>query len=126
MSFLTVALEWTRDNRQFRSVTQSADTNSKPKPDFEPPAPKYIWGGTITDLIEIAIAVCNIKLIRKASGKLITFAEIIRVLKLVFDIKIPKNIYSRKTRTMERKKNPSSMLDRLLAVYNHELERLYT
>ena len=93
--------------------------------DSEPPAPKYIWGGTITDLIEIAIAVCNTKLIRKTSGKLITFAEIIRVLKLVFDIKIPKNIYSRKTRTMERKKNPSSMLDRLLAVYNHELERIY-
>ena len=73
----------------------------------------------------MAIAIYNIKLIRKASGKLITFAEIVHALKLIFDIKIPKNIYSRKTRTMERKKNPSSMLERLLAVYNNEVDKFY-
>lgn len=84
-----------------------------------------MWGGTIADLIELAIAIYNIKLIRKASGKLITFAEIIHGFKLIFNIKIPPNIYSRKTRTIERKKNPSSMLERLLAVYNNEVDKFY-
>lgn len=118
LSFLTVALEWTEHN------PKHIFWNTKHK--TEPlSSGYYIWEGAIADLIELAIAIYNIKLIRNTSGKLITFAEIIRALKLIFDIKIPKNIYSRKTRTMERKKNPSSMLDRLLAVYNHEVSRLY-
>lgn len=100
----------------------SNNTNNKAAPS---PSAYYIWGGTISDLIELAIAIYNIKLIRKASGKLISFAEIIQGLKLIFNIKIPKNIYSRKTRTMERKKNSSSMLDRLLAVYKNEVDQLY-
>lgn len=121
LSFLTIALEWTRDNPQLVSVKPSSDT----KLDSEPSVKHYIWGGSVTDLIELAIAIYNIKLIRKASGKLITFAEIIRALKFIFNIKIPKNIYSRKARTIERKKNPSSMLERLLAVYNHEVDKFY-
>lgn len=125
MSFLTIALEWAKNNPQFIAVAPSSETKSKSKLDNQPSATHYIWGGSVADLIELATAIYKIKLIRTASGKLITFAEIIRALKLIFDIKIPKNIYSRKTRTMERKKNPSSMLERLLAVYNHEVERLY-
>ena len=100
----------------------SSDTNNTTEPSS---SGYYIWGGTITDLIELAIAIYNIKLIRKASGKLISFAEIIHGLKLIFNVKIPKNIYSRKTRTMVRKKNSSSMLERLLAVYKNEVDQLY-
>ena len=100
----------------------SSDTNNTTEPSS---SGYYIWGGTITDLIELAIAIYNIKLIRKASGKLISFSEIIQGLKLIFNVKIPKNIYSRKTRTMERKKNSSSMLERLLAVYKNEVDQLY-
>lgn len=107
-------MQWIEHNPE--SVSPNSDNKS---------SVCYIWGGTIADLIELAIALYNIKLIRKASGKLITFAEIIHGLKLIFNIKIPKNIYSRKTRTMERKKNSSSMLERLLAVYNHEVDQLY-
>lgn len=125
MSFLTIALEWAKNNPQFIAVAPSSETKSKPKLDNHPSATHYIWGGSVADLIELATAIYKIKLIRTASGKLITFAEIIRALKLIFDIKIPKNIYSRKTRTRERKKNPSSMLERLLTVYNHEVESLY-
>lgn len=125
MSFLTIALEWAKNNPQFIAVAPSSETKFKPRLDNHPSATHYIWGGSVADLIELATAIYKIKLIRTASGKLITFAEIIRALKLIFDIKIPKNIYSRKTRTMERKKNPSSMLERLLTVYNHEVESLY-
>ncbi|MBD8388884.1 RteC domain-containing protein [Dysgonomonas sp. BGC7] len=118
LSFLTAALEWTEHNHE----PVSTDTYHKTKLSS---SGYYIWGGSITDLIELAIAIYNIKLIRKASGKLISFAEIIHGLKLIFNIKIPKNIYSRKTRTMERKKNSSSMLERLLAVYKNEVDQLY-
>lgn len=118
LSFLTAALEWIEHNPK----PVSTDTKYKTE---SPPSSYYIWGGTIADLIELAIAIYNIKLIRKESGKLITFSEIIHGLKLIFNIKIPQNIYSRKSRTMERKKNPSSMLERLLAVYNHEVDRFY-
>lgn len=118
LSFLTAALEWTEHNPE----PVSTDTNHKTK--LSSPV-YYIWGGSITDLIELAIAIYNIKLIRKASGKLISFTEIMHGLKLIFNIKIPKNIYSRKTRTIERKKNPSSMLERLLAVYKHEVDQFY-
>lgn len=111
-------MQWIEHNP--KSV--SFDTNNKTESHS---SGYYIWGGTISDLIELAIAIYNIKLIRKASGKLISFAEIIHGLKLIFNIKIPKNIYSRKTRTMERKKNPSSLLERLLAVYNHEIDKFY-
>ncbi len=118
LSFLNAALQWIERNPK----PISSHTNNKTEPSS---SGYYIWGGSITDLIELAIAIYNIKLIRKASGKLISFAEIIHGLKLIFNIKIPKNIYSRKTRTMERKKNSSSMLERLLAVYNHEVDQLY-
>ncbi|MCD7942671.1 MAG: hypothetical protein LUH50_22915 [Bacteroides intestinalis] len=77
-----------------------------------------------TDLIELAIAIYNIKLIRKASDELITYAEIVRALKVIFGVKIP-NIYSRKPRTMERKKNSSPLLERMLALYRHEVEEMY-
>lgn len=118
LSFLTAALQWIECNAKPVSSNTSNNTEtSSPVP--------YMWGGTITDLIELAIAIYNIKLIRKASGKLASFAEIIHGLKLIFNVKIPKNIYSRKTRTMERKKNSSSMLERLLAVYKHEVDKLY-
>lgn len=116
LTFLAIASEWIEHN-DHKSILS--------KPQTTPPSAEYIWGGTIADLIELAIALYNIKLIRKASGKLITFGEIIHGLKLIFNIKIPKNIYSRKSRTMERKKNSSSMLERLLAVYNHEVDQLY-
>lgn len=118
MSFLNAALQWIERNpKPISSHTKNKTERSSSN--------DYIWGGTIADLIELAIAISNIKLIRKASGKLITFAEIIHGLKLIFNIKIPKNIYSRKTRTMERKKNSSSMLERLLVVYKHEVDKLY-
>lgn len=118
LSFLHTALHWIERNHK----PISSYTNNKTEPSS---FSYYIWGGTVTDLIELSIAIYKIKLIRKASGKLVTFAEIIHGLELIFDIKIPKNIYSRKTRTMERKKNPSSMLERLLAVYKHEVDLLY-
>lgn len=118
LSFLTVALDWCIHN----SNSIPVNTKNKTEPS---PYNYYIWGGSVTDLIELAIAFYKIKLIRKSSGKLLSFAEIIHGMKLIFNIKIPKNIYSRKTRTMERKKNPSSMLERLLAVYKHEVDKLY-
>ncbi|WP_255349816.1 RteC domain-containing protein [Dysgonomonas sp. HGC4] len=102
-----------------------SETKSNPDLESEPSAADYIWEGTITDLIELAIAIYNIKLIRKSSGELITYAEIVRALKVVFGIKIPKNIYSRKTRAMERKKNTSPLLERMLALYKSEVEKTY-
>ena len=118
LSFLNAALEWIERNPK----PVSSHINNKTEPSS---SEYYIWGGTIADLIELAVAISNIKLIRKASGKFITFSEIIHGLKLIFNIKIPKNIYSRKARTMERKKNSSSMLERLLAVYKHEVDKFY-
>lgn len=118
LSFLSAALQWIERNPK----PVSSNTNNKTELSS---SDYYIWEGTISDLIELSIAIYNIKLIRKASGNLISFAEIIDGLKLIFNIKIPKNIYSRKTRTMERKKNSSSMLERLLAVYKNEVDQLY-
>ena len=123
LSFLSVALQWTGDHPE--PVPEFSNTKSKPESDPEPSSAGYIWEGTISDLIELAIAIFNIKLIRKASGELITFAEIVHALKLIFGIKVPKNIYSRKTRTMERKKNASPLLERMLALYRQEVEKLY-
>lgn len=84
----------------------------------------YIWEGTITDLIELSVAIYKLKLIRKSSGQLITYAEIVRALQIIFDIKIS-NIYSRKSRAMERKKNASPLLERMLALYRQEVEKMY-
>jgi hypothetical protein len=123
LSFLAVALQWAGDHPQAAAATPS--TPPEPEPGSEPSAASYIWEGTITDLIELAIAIYNIKLIRKASGELITYAEIVRALKVIFGVKLPKNIYSRKTRTMERKKNSSPLLERMLALYRHEVEEMY-
>jgi len=53
-----------------------------------------------------------------------TYAEIIRSLQAIFNIKIP-NIYSRKSRAMERKKNASPLLERMLALYRQEAEKMY-
>lgn len=118
LSFLSVALEWTKHNPRPIVMDAGHITNT-------PPSGYYIWEGTTADLIELAIAFYHIKLIRKASGKLITFADIIHDMKLIFNIKIPRNIYSRKSRTMERKKNSSCMLERLLAVYKHEVDKFH-
>lgn len=118
LSFLNVALQWAGDHPQVA-------TPPEPEPGSEPSAADYIWEGTITDLIELAIAIYNIKLIRKASGELITYAEIVRALKVIFGVKLPKNIYSRKTRTMERKKNSSPLLERMLALYKQDVEKMY-
>lgn len=123
LSFLSVALQWTEDHPE--PIPEPSYTKPKPESDSEPSAAGYIWEGTITDLIELAIAIYNIKLIRKASGELITYAEIVRALKVIFGVKLPKNIYSRKTRTMERKKNSSPLLERMLALYRHEVEEMY-
>ncbi|WP_317174078.1 RteC domain-containing protein [Dysgonomonas sp. GY617] len=106
-------------------MAPASETEPNPDPESEPSAANYIWEGTITDLIELAIAIYNIKLIRKSSGELITYAEIVRVLKIIFGIKIPKNIYSRKARAMERKKNTSPLLERMLALYKNEVEKMY-
>lgn len=43
----------------------------------------------------------------------------------LFGVKLPKNIYSRKTRAMERKKNNSPLLDRMLTLYKQEAEKIY-
>lgn len=123
LSFLTVALQWTGDHPPVTATSSAAEP--KPDSDSEPSAADYIWEGTITDLIELAIAIYNIKLIRKASGELITYAEIVRALKVIFGVKLPKNIYSRKIRTMERKKNPSPLLERMLALYKQDVEKMY-
>lgn len=124
MSFLLVALKWAEGGER-SPIPLVCDKEVYHKSHSETSSAGYIWEGTITDLIELAIAIYNIKLIRKASGELITFAEIIHALKLIFGIKIPKNIYSRKTRTMERKKNASPFLERMLVLYRHEVKNRY-
>lgn len=75
-------------------------------------------------MIELATAIHKVKLIRKHSGELITYAELIRGLQRLFGVKIP-NIYSRKTRTLGRKKNAAPLLERMLALYKQNVEEIY-
>lgn len=124
LSFINASLYWI-EHSQVLSAQFYADTPNPPKEQDEPPpVTGYIWEGTISDLIELSVAIHKLKLIRKSSGQLITYAEIIRALQIIFDIKIP-NIYSRKTRAMERKKNASPLLERMLALYRQEVEKIY-
>lgn len=91
----------------------------------EPPSPAlYIWEGTISDLIEFATAIHEAKLVRKLSGELMTYTEIVHELQRIFGVKIA-NIYSRKTRAKTRKKTAAPLLERMLASYNLAVEKIY-
>lgn len=94
LSFIDAALHWIACNTEHPAPINPPQLPGDPD---DPPAAAYIWEGTISDLIELSIAIHKLKLIRKSSGQLITYAEIVRTLQIIFDIKIP-NIYSRKTR----------------------------
>ncbi len=121
--FLDISLQWVEHNCH-QSPTNISFSH-KPLHTTDPCPPViYIWEGTVSDLIELAIALCKAELIRKPTGELLTYTEIVRALQQIFGVKIP-NIYSRKTRAKERKKNASPMLDRMLALYKNEVEKMY-
>lgn len=122
LSYIDISLQWVERNfNHAPNIVPVTDIQKRPKP---PSSAIYIWEGTASDLIELATAIHKAKLIRKPSGELVSYAELIRGLQRIFGFKIP-NIYSRKTRALGRKKNASPLLERLLALYKQNVEKIY-
>jgi hypothetical protein len=118
------ALDCLMQCRSFIMMTLSwiPDCHTKASPNFKPPPRDYIWRGTISDLIELSIALHKTELLCKPSGEPMTYAQITTAIQEIFGVKIP-NIYSRKTRILERKKSSSPFLDKLLVLYQNEMAK---
>lgn len=118
LAFIPICVQWVECNPE--PVTP-CENEHEHELIFTP----YIWDGNIADLTELGIVIFKSKLIRKPTGEPLTYVDIMKGFEKLFGVKLPKNIYSRKIRAMERKKNNSPLLERLLALYKQEVEKMY-
>ena len=124
IDFIDIALKWIKWNNNQNSPSKRISSKNSDFLEWSLSS-NYIWNGTVFELIELAVALQKTELIRKKSGELLTYAEIVKGMKRLFNNVKVSNIYSCRTRTMERKKNASPLLERMLVLYKQEVEKLY-
>lgn len=85
--------------------------------------PQAKWIGTISDLLELIIALSRTGLIKKPSGQDMTLSELAALFGKVFGMKFT-DLYGRKSRLLTRKKNESPFLDKLVLRYREEVDKM--
>jgi hypothetical protein len=89
-----------------------------------PSAPLAKWNGTIAELLELAVPIHFAGKLLKPSGELMAYSDVISLIGNLFGIEIFKP-YDRKTNLLSRKKGGTPFLDRLIALYLAETEKIY-
>lgn len=84
--------------------------------------PLIRWNGTISELLEMAVAVHCAGRFSKPTGEPMTYADTIRFVESVYGITVA-DLYDRKTKLLSRQKN-TSFLDEMRRVFIEEARKL--
>jgi len=86
-------------------------------------APLAKWNGTISELLELVIALFLTGEIRRPTGQKMNLAEVAALFGKVFGMEV-RDLYGRKSKLLMRKKSELPFLEKLTFLYREEVEKI--